>query len=118
MPRNIIFYKNYFLDFYEAQDQKTKEKILFCLKMLEDQKVVPTKYVKHITNGDGLYEIRVAIKNNQYRILFFFEEGDLFQGGDVVILLNSFVKKKDSDLLKAVKQAMKLKKQYFIEKDN
>jgi putative component of toxin-antitoxin plasmid stabilization module len=114
--RKISFYKDYFLDFYEVQSQQTKTKIKFCLSMLEQQEKVPTKFVKHITNGEGLYELRIRVGSNQFRILFFFEEGDLISGGDIVILLNAFVKKKDGDLDKAVKFALKLKEEYFSKK--
>ena len=111
--RVITFYKNHFSNFYYDQDEKTQEKIDYCLTIPEERQVVPKKFVKHITNSDGIYELRVSVKNNQYRILFFFEEGDLISGGKIVILLNGFVKKNDSDLKKAVKKAERLKTEYL-----
>ena len=111
--RKIIFYKDYFSDFYSAQSLKVKEKIKYCLSLLEERKNVPTKFVKYIINSEGIYEIRVRVGNNQYRILFFFEEGNLIDGGKVVIVVNGFVKKNDTDLKKAVKKAEKLRLEYL-----
>lgn len=113
MIRTISFYEDYFMDFYNEQSLQVQEKIDYCLIILKEQRVIPTNIVRYITNSDGIYEIKVRVGNNQYRILFFFEEGDLISGGKVVILLNGFVKKNDKDLKKAVIKAEKFKEEYY-----
>ena len=55
---------------------------------------------------------------NKYRILFFFEEGSLIEGGKIVILGNGFIKKDKKDYKKAVSKAEFIKKEYFDEKKN
>ena len=87
MDRQLIFYKNYFKDFYRKQDIKTKKKITFVLRIIQTLDRIPEEYFKFLKGSDGIYEIRVQLGNNIYRILCFFDEGNL------VVLVNSFQKK-------------------------
>jgi phage-related protein len=48
---------------------------------------IPEKYFKHITGTDGIYEIRVEVGSDIYRVFSFFDKGQL------VILVNGFQKK-------------------------
>ncbi|MDZ4681163.1 MAG: type II toxin-antitoxin system RelE/ParE family toxin [Saprospiraceae bacterium] len=117
--RQIGFYKDHFLDFYDRLDKKARDKIKFVLEILRTQWVVPLNHVKHITNSDGIYEIIAPSIGNDYRTLFFFKEGDLISGGNEIVLLNGFMKKSKKDYLPAAKKAELLKIQYFNEhKDN
>lgn len=100
--REIKFYQSYFLEYYKAQSEKVQEKIDFILQVLETQHFVSDKYVKHITNSNGIYEIRISVGSNEYRILFFFESGDLISGGKIIVLGNGFMKKDTKDYKKAV----------------
>lgn len=117
MKREIIFYENHFADFFVTLNDKAKEKLLYSLDMIQSQDVVLSKFMKYITNSDGIYEVRASSGNNQYRVLCFFEEGDLISGGKVVVLGNGFVKKsKTKELRKALKIAEAIKERYFEEK--
>jgi hypothetical protein len=113
--REIHFYKTYFLEFYNGLNNKVQEKIDFVLDVLATQYVVPTTYVKYIENSDGIYEIRVSVRNDEYRILFFFESKSLVEGGKVVIVGNGFIKKDKKDYKKAVLIAEAIKTDYFKE---
>lgn len=110
MVRNIIIYGNYFIEFYKEQDQKAKDKIDFVLELIKYETRVPTKFLKHLTNAEGLYEVRVLTGNKQIRIFSFFDEGKLF------ILTNCFVKKTQKTPQKYLKQAIQLRKEYFKNK--
>lgn len=39
--RKITFYKNYFQDFFNKQDKKVKEKIIWTFELVEDLQRVP-----------------------------------------------------------------------------
>lgn len=80
------------------------------------QHFVPIQYVKFIENSDGIYEIRVSVGSNEYRVLFFFETSSLIEGGKVVILGNGFIKKDKKDYKKAVAIAEQIKQKYLAEK--
>ena len=110
MKRKIIFYGDYFLDFYFKQDLKSKEKIDYVLDLIRNVERVPIKFLKYLEGTDGLYEVRVLTHKNNLRIFSFFDEGNL------VILINGFSKKKQKTPKNELELGMKLKKEYFSEK--
>jgi hypothetical protein len=57
--RAIVFYKNYFQEFFVLQRDKVKDKIIWTFELIEEFQKVPETYLKHIENTDGLFEIRV-----------------------------------------------------------
>lgn len=111
LPREIYYYKDYYLKFYSKLSPEVQKKINWTLQLLQQLARVPKKFFKHITGSDGLYEIRIEYRSNHYRILCFFDEGNL------IILVNSFQKKTMKIPMRELKLAGKLKKQYFDEKN-
>jgi phage-related protein len=111
MARRIIFYENYFLDFYKKQNKKVKDKILYTFELIKQVDRIPERFFKHISGTDGLYEIRIEIQSNIYRIFCCFDEGKL------IVLLNAFQKKTQKTPKKEIEKALRLKKQYFEQKD-
>ncbi len=105
MQRNIIFYGSYFLDFYNKQSQKVKEKINWTLGLIRDLEKVPVKYLKHIEETD-LYEVRVNSGNNIFRIFCFFDKGNL------VVLMNGFQKKTQKTPKEEINKALRIKNLY------
>ncbi|MTI28711.1 type II toxin-antitoxin system RelE/ParE family toxin, partial [Fulvivirga kasyanovii] len=71
---------------------------------------IPERYLKHLTNTEGLYEARIQLGSNIWRVFCFFDNGQL------VILLNGFQKKSQKTPKKEIDKAIKLKKQYYDEK--
>jgi len=110
MRRHLRTYGNYFLDFYNSLDEKIQEKIDWVFEVVKTSSHIPKKFFDHLTGSDGLFEIRVEFESNIYRILCFFDKGNL------VILINSFQKKSQKTPAKEIALAEKLKKQYFIDK--
>ncbi len=74
--------------------------------------MIPKKYFNHMEDTDGLFEIRVEVGSNIFRVFSFFDEGNL------VILLNGFQKKSQKTPKNEIELAEKLKKEYFNEKAN
>ena len=110
--RNIFYYKNYYLDFFNTLDYEVKKKFNWTLRLISQVDRVPVKYFKHIEDSTGLFEIRVGFGSNIYRVFSFFDKEKL------VILVNGFQKKSQKTPEKEIEKAEKLKKQYFDEKDN
>jgi len=110
--RNIFYYKNYYLDFFNTLDNEVKKKFIWTLKLIATVNRVPIKFFKHLENSTGLYEVRVEFGGNIYRVFSFFDKGQL------VILINGFQKKTQQTPQKEIERAEKLKKEYFDEKDN
>jgi hypothetical protein len=47
--RSVIFFGDAFSSFYSRQAQKVKDRINWVIGVIESLKVVPEKYLKHIT---------------------------------------------------------------------
>ena len=108
--RAIIFYKDYFQEFFVKQREKVKDKIIWTFELIEELQRVPETYLKHIENTDGLYEIRVQSGSDIFRIFCFFDQGQL------VVLANGFQKKTQKTPKQEIKKALKIKEEYENEK--
>lgn len=108
--REIFYYKNYYLDFFDSLNPEVQKKFNWTLQLLATLERVPDKYFKHLTNASGLFEIRVESSTNIYRVFSFFDQGNL------IIVINGFQKKSQKTPKKEIALAEKLKKQYFNEK--
>ena len=108
--RGIFYFENYYLDFFESLKPEVKKKFNWTLQLIATIERVPEKYFKHITNSTGIYEVRVEVGSDIYRVFGFFDEGNL------VILANGFQKKTQKTPKKEIELAEKLKKKYFDEK--
>lgn len=85
--REIFFYKKYFEEFYEEQTEKVQKKVIWTLRVIEILDRIPETYLKHLKNTTGLYEIRVQLGKNIYRIFCFFDLDNL------VVIGHGFQKK-------------------------
>lgn len=104
--RTVIFYETYFTDFLTAQSQKVQEKIIWTLRLIEQVEKIPITYLKHIEGTNGLYEVRVQVGNDIFRIFCFFDSGNL------VVLANGFQKKTQKTPKQEIEKALKIKKEY------
>lgn len=108
--RNVGIYKKHFTKFYNKQSLVVRKKIDWTILLIQTVKIVPDKYLKHLTNSEGIWEIRVSAGNGIFRIFCFFEQGDL------IILLSGFQKKTQKTPRKEIKRAERLKKEYYENK--
>jgi phage-related protein len=108
--RNVYVYRSDFWDFYNKQNKKVQDKIDWVIGLIRTIELIPEKYLKHLTGTDGLYEIRIGVGNNIFRIFCFFDEGNL------IILLNGFQKKSQKTPSREIKKAEKLKDEYYENK--
>lgn len=69
MERELIF-SNEFWSFYKSQNQKVQLKFDYVINILMTERVITTKFVKHLENTD-LYEMRVSLGTNEYRTILF-----------------------------------------------
>ncbi len=108
--RELFFYKDYFREFYEQQTWKVQKKVLWTLKVVETVDRIPEIYFKHLENTDGLYEIRVQVGSNIFRIFCFFDNNNL------VVVGHGFQKKTQKTPTGEIERAEKIKKEYYEEK--
>ena len=83
---------------------------MWTLEIIEDLQRVPELYLKHLENTDGLYEIRIQVASDIFRIFCFFDKGQL------VVLVNGFQKKTQKTPKQEIELALKLKAEYESKK--
>jgi len=113
--RKIKFYrfesgKSPVEEFFDSLENKQFEKIAFVLDIIEQLDIVPRKFFKKLQGTDDLWEVRVQLGNNIFRILGFFD------GKDLVILNHGFTKKSLKTPQKEIATAEKRKQDYYIRK--
>jgi len=108
--REIIAYKNYFEDFLTAQPIKVQDKIFKILEAIETLERIPTTYLKQIVASSGLYEARIQLGSDIWRVFCFFDSGRL------IILLNGFQKKTQKTPRQEIAKAEKLMNEYYESK--
>ena len=70
--RTVIAYKDYFRDFLLEQSQKVQDKIFKIIEIIEFQQRIPEKYLKQIEGTKGLYEARIKLGSDIWRVFFLF----------------------------------------------
>ena len=94
-----------------AQTQNVRDKINFVLRLVETQRIIPKKFFRILEGSDGIYEIRVEIDGNIYRVICCMDDGAL------VVLFHGIQKKSQKTPLKEIKRAETIKKEYFKSKE-
>ena len=109
--REVIAYKDYFESFLRKQPIKVQNKIFKVIEAIETLERIPKSYLQFIKGTKGLYEARISLASNIWRVFCFFDEGRL------VILLNGFVKKTQKTPKREIEKALRLMNDYYKEKE-
>jgi len=109
--RKIIFHGQYFAKFYLEQTTREQEKIEYVFKVIKTVERVPKKFLKHLEDTDGLFEIRIEMENNIYSIFCCFDEGN------IVVLFNAFQKESQKTPKQELALSQKLTKEYLGQKE-
>jgi len=115
MFREILFYESKegqkpIQRFLDKLDGKQAKKVTWTLQIVEEQKIVPSKYFKKMVNTDDLWEVRVASGSNIFRLLAFFD------GSKLVVISHAFQKKTQKVPRQTIEIAEERKKDYFRRK--
>lgn len=108
--RRVIAYEHHFEDFLKELPEKVQDKIFKVIEAIETLERVPQHFLKQIRGVKGLYEARIQLGNNIWRVFCFFDNDHL------VILINGFQKKTEKTPKKEIVKACRLMKKYFNEK--
>jgi phage-related protein len=98
-------------DYLDSLSGKQVQKVAWVLQIIEELEVVPTKYFKKLVNTDDIWEVRVQLGNNIFRLLGFFQDEQL------VILTNGFTKKDQKTPKNEIELAEQRKKEYLSRKE-
>lgn len=108
--REILYFKDYFLDFYDEQSVEVQKKIDWTLELIREFRLVPEQYLTSQEGAPGLYEVRIQFGGRIFRVFCIFEEGNL------IILFHGFEKKTQKTPKKEIERAIRIQKEYFDEK--
>ena len=74
-------------EFLDDLPDRTVQKIAWVLRVVRDLDLVPANYFKKLVNTDDIWEVRVDVGRNTFRLLGFFD------GRAFIVLTNAFQKK-------------------------
>jgi len=107
--RSISFYKTSsgkcpIEDHLDSLSDTQVTKIIWVLKSVRETQNISTKYFKKLVDTDDIWEVRVSVGKNIFRLLGFMQDQKL------IILTNSFQKKSQ----KTPKKEIRLRKEKKI----
>lgn len=97
-------------EYLDKLSDKQVQKIAWVLKIIREMNPIPTNYFKKLVNTDDIWEIRVDVGRDTFRLLGF------FKGKEMIVLTNSFQKKTQKTPPKEIKLAEQRKKEYLNRK--
>ena len=110
--REVITYKDYVEEFFKKQSRKVQDKIIKVLDILETVERVPITYLKYIEGTNGLFEVRVQLGSDIFRIFC------CFDGNRLVVLFSGFQKKTQKTPSKEIDRAVRIMNEYFNYKND
>ncbi len=108
--REVTTYKSYFEDFFKEQSPKVQDKIIKILDLIEQVERIPVTYLRYIEGTEGLFEVRVILNGNIFRIFCFFD------GNKLIVLLSGFQKKTQKTPKREIERAERIKAEYYNDK--
>ena len=92
MGKTVIFYRTAdgkcpVQDFLDSLPGNVAQKVTWVLNLIEDIDGVPVTYFKKLVGTEDIWECRIQLGSNAYRIFCFFD------GHSVVVLTHGMIKK-------------------------
>lgn len=108
--REVVAYQDHFEKFLTKQPKKVQDKIFRVIESIETFERIPSNYLRSIQGAKGLYEARIKLGSDIWRVFCFFDKERL------VILLNGFIKKSQKTPKKEIFKAVRLMENYYKKK--
>jgi phage-related protein len=96
-------------DFLDELPSKVAQKVVWTLALAEDLDRVPAQYFCKLTDSDDIWEFRIKLGSNIYRILAFLDQHK-------IVLTHGFIKKTQKTPVQEIVRAENLRKEYFQRK--
>ena len=85
--------------------------MLWTFRLLEELDRIPEQYLKHLKSTSGLYEIRIQVGNNIFRVFCFFDLDN------IIVVGHGFQKKSQKTPRKEIEKAERIKQEYYESKE-
>ena len=105
--RNLVYFRNYFWEFYDEQPERLKKKINYVLFLISTADPIPAKFFEQISGYKRLFAIRIEFESNIYRIFCCIDKGN------IIVLFNAFQKKTRKTPKKEIDRGMQIMQEYF-----
>jgi len=89
---------------------KQAQKVAWVLQIIQEKKHPPVQYFKKLVNTDEIWEARIQISGDIFRILGFMDTEE------IIVLTNGFAKKTQKTPQQEIELAESRKKDYFARK--
>jgi len=111
MKKEVVFYNKPdgecpVEQFLGSLPVKVAQKIIWVVHLIEDLDRVPSQYFSKLSGTDDIWEFRIKLGSNIYRVFAFFD-------GHKVILTNGLVKKTQKTPAGDIKRAEDYEKEYL-----
>ena len=93
-------------EFLDSLSDRHAQKVAWVLRLIERIEIVPEQYLKKLVGTEDLWEVRVQIGGNSYRLLGFFD------GPRLLILTGGFVKKQQRIPVREIELAHQRRTEY------
>lgn len=115
MPREISFFRTALghcpvEEFLDSLSGKQAQKVAWVLKLVEELDFVPSQYFQKMVNTDELWEVRVQVGSDIFRIFGFFD------GPSLLVLAHAIQKKTQQTPRPTIRVAEERKRDYFRRK--
>ena len=94
-------------EFLDSLSDRHARKVAWVLRLVEQLDIVPQQYLKKLVGTEELWEIRVQIGGNSYRLLGFFD------GPNLLLLTSGFSKKQQTIPKREIDLAQQRRIEYF-----
>jgi phage-related protein len=94
-------------EFLDWLPDRHAQKVASVLRLIERLEIVPQQYLKKLVGTDDLWEVRVQIGGNSYRMLGFFGRPQ------VLVLTGGFAKKQEKIPVREIELAHQRRIEYF-----
>ena len=115
--RKVVYYRNSKGEspvdsFLKSLSPKQFEKVVWVLAIIRDLPFISNQYLKKLRGTDGIWEVRIDAGNDTFRILGFFDKGN------IVVLTNGFAKKTEKTPPGEIRLAEQRKNEYEKQRGN
>ncbi|HXX80231.1 MAG TPA: type II toxin-antitoxin system RelE/ParE family toxin [Thermodesulfovibrionales bacterium] len=112
MGKTVIFYKTAdgkypVQEFLDSLPGKAAQKVAWVLNLIEDLNIVPSTYFRKLVSTEEIWECRIQLGSNAYRIFCFFD------GHSIVVLTHGLIKKTQKTPQREIERAEAYRRDYL-----
>ncbi len=112
MGKTVIFYRTFagkcpIQEFLDSLPGKAAQKVTWVLNLIENLDFVPSTYFKKLVNTEEIWECRIQVGSDAYRVFCFFD------GHSIVVLTHGLIKKTQKTPRREIERAETFRRDYL-----